>query len=203
MNVKFYELPEIKRTTIINGALKQFARVGYKKASMHDIAVECGVSKSLLFHYFGSKRDFFAFVYRYSFDLISEKLRSFEYRQGDDIFEMMRRANGIKLEVFKSHPYLYQFAYQSYFEQDPDVQDIVREKNTAYLFESTPKVIENMDKSKLRVGIAPEKAIQIILWVSEGFLQNKLIKNDSNPDKLFSEFNDWMDLLKLCLYECR
>ena len=200
MNDRFFELAGEKQSAIVNGAMKQFATMGYKKASMQDIAAESGVSKALLFHYFGSKKDLFTYVYNHSFDLAKKSLTAFEYKQGEDLFEMILRSNLLKLDLFKAYPYLYKFTYKAYFEQDPDVQDIVSERNVAYLADSTPNVVKFMDQSLLRDGIAPEKALQIILWVSEGFLQSKLEKNDYDPDNLLCDYNEWMDVLKLCLY---
>lgn len=52
MNKSFLHLPDDKRTTIINAALRVFSQYGYKKSPMNEIAAEAGISKSLLFYYF-------------------------------------------------------------------------------------------------------------------------------------------------------
>lgn len=201
MNEKFHSLSAEKQTIILNGALKQFAIMGYRKASTQDIASECGISKALLFHYFGSKKDLFAYIYDHSFSLFIKRLSAFKYREGEDLFEMILRSNIIRLELFKEYPYLYKFLYRSYFEEDPDIRDIVKDKNIAQINEAMPAVIEHMDKSRLKKGIAPEKALQLILWVSEGYLQNRLDSNNYGTDTLLDGYNEWMDILKLCLYK--
>lgn len=53
MNDKFFQLPLEKQEVIINAAYKVFALSEYKKAPMSEIAAEGGISKALLFHYFG------------------------------------------------------------------------------------------------------------------------------------------------------
>lgn len=201
MNGKFYGLASEKQSRILNGAIKQFAIMGYRKASMQDIASECGISKALLFHYFGSKICLFSFVYNHSYGLFVKSLKAFQYREGEDIFEMIRRSNIIKLDLFNQYPYLYKFLYKSYLEKDAEVQIVVKEKNLPQINDAMPDVSKYMDKSKLRDGILPEKALQLILWVSEGFLQNKLDANYNDPDTLFHDYNEWMDTLKLCLYK--
>jgi TetR/AcrR family transcriptional regulator len=201
MNDRFWGLPEEKRGNIVNGALKHFATMGYRKASMQDIASACGISKSLLFHYFGTKKELFAFAYRYAADLLADSLRTFAYRENEDLFEMIRRSNLIRLELFKTHPYIYRFIYQTYFEEDPEVQDIVKDKMLAFIAEATPNVLKNMDLSRLKEGLAPEQAIQIVLWVSEGYLQGRLDAGDIDPDRLLSDFEQWMDILKNCMYK--
>ncbi|WP_109465306.1 TetR/AcrR family transcriptional regulator [Albibacillus kandeliae] len=48
-----------KRTALRKGAAAYFARHGYDRASMTGAARECGVSKALIYHYYGSKEDLF------------------------------------------------------------------------------------------------------------------------------------------------
>jgi AcrR family transcriptional regulator len=45
----------IQRDTMLNVAADTFAQMGYPSATMAEIARRCGVSKSLLYHYYDSK----------------------------------------------------------------------------------------------------------------------------------------------------
>jgi AcrR family transcriptional regulator len=49
------ETHALQRDTILNAAADIFAELGYASATMAEIAKRCGVSKSLLYHYYGSK----------------------------------------------------------------------------------------------------------------------------------------------------
>lgn len=55
MNDKFWDLKKAKQDKMINGALKIFARNGFRHASTDEIVAEASISKGLLFHYFYSK----------------------------------------------------------------------------------------------------------------------------------------------------
>lgn len=200
MNARFHELPAEKQANMINAALKTFATMGYRKASTADIATEAGISKSLLFHYFSTKIELFSDIFNYSVDLMLDGLKDFHYQDNEDLFEMIHRSNLIKVRLFKTHPYLYKFIYQSYYEENPEVAAIVRKRNDALLPDAYADTIRYMDRSKLKDGIPPEKILQIILWVSEGFLQNKLVMHDTDPDRLLADFENWMDILKTCFY---
>jgi AcrR family transcriptional regulator len=46
---------ELQRDTILNAAADIFSQSGYASATMQQIAARCGVSKSLLYHYYTSK----------------------------------------------------------------------------------------------------------------------------------------------------
>ena len=63
MNERFYQLPEEKQNTIINAGYRVFSRNSYKKSPMSEIADAAKISKSLLFHYFQNKRDFYLFLW--------------------------------------------------------------------------------------------------------------------------------------------
>ncbi len=46
-----------RRTAIVDMAARQYARNGFHGTSIAELATACGISKSLLYHYFGSKED--------------------------------------------------------------------------------------------------------------------------------------------------
>lgn len=48
-----------RRQQLLDTALALFARLGYRDASMNDIAEAAGVTKPVLYQHFGSKRDLF------------------------------------------------------------------------------------------------------------------------------------------------
>ena len=66
MNERFFDLNKSKQDRIINSALSVFTENGYAHASTDEIVGRAGISKGLLFHYFGSKLGTYAFLYEYS-----------------------------------------------------------------------------------------------------------------------------------------
>ena len=55
----FERLPPEKRDTIVQSGIRIFAKMAYAEASTDQITRDAGISKGLLFHYFGSKRAFY------------------------------------------------------------------------------------------------------------------------------------------------
>ena len=47
--------PEERRQEIVDGAIRVFARKGYEKTAISDIAGEIGISQGLCYRYFPSK----------------------------------------------------------------------------------------------------------------------------------------------------
>ncbi|MBC7338085.1 MAG: helix-turn-helix transcriptional regulator, partial [Clostridia bacterium] len=54
-----HDLPPDRREKLLEAAIREFAEKGYGGASTNAIVREAGISKGLLFHYFGSKKDLF------------------------------------------------------------------------------------------------------------------------------------------------
>lgn len=79
MNEKFYALPEEKQSQILNAAYKVFAMNQYKKAPTSEIAVEAGISKSLLFHYFHNKLELYLFLWKHAADLTKNTCVNIRY----------------------------------------------------------------------------------------------------------------------------
>lgn len=90
MNNKFYKLPEQKQLRIINAGLKVFGQNDYKKASTEEIAIEAGISKGLLFHYFKNKQEFYQYLFDYSTKVISELVIDDKFNVITDFFELLQ-----------------------------------------------------------------------------------------------------------------
>ena len=61
MNEKFFSLPEEKQQAIINAGYQVFSQNSYKKSPVSEIADAAGISKSLLFYYFKTKKSCISF----------------------------------------------------------------------------------------------------------------------------------------------
>ncbi len=55
----FEKLPEQRKKIILGSGIAEFARKSYTEACTDEITKASGISKGSLFHYFGSKRDFY------------------------------------------------------------------------------------------------------------------------------------------------
>ena len=68
MKDKFFNIPLEKQNKIINSALAEFAKNGYTKTSINDIAKSADVSKASLFYYFNTKKELYLYLYEYCYD---------------------------------------------------------------------------------------------------------------------------------------
>lgn len=65
-----YQMPQGKYESLLSAGTKEFAMHPYAEASTERITKESGISKGLLFHYFGSKSQFYLCCLRESMELL-------------------------------------------------------------------------------------------------------------------------------------
>jgi TetR/AcrR family transcriptional regulator len=202
----FEKLEKEKQNKIINAACEVFARHGYKKASMKDIAETAGVSKSVLFKYFTTKQNLYLKVFRLSSDSITEadNIARAEGEQDPDMFSLMRRSAKNRLSLFKEYPWIFKLSYTAAFDGDPFVRELVKLELENYRRANTKdRQIDRQgvtgDQKGLREDISPAVTRQIIFWVSQGYLEERLYRDDIDPDDLEQGFEKWIDILEILL----
>jgi TetR/AcrR family transcriptional regulator len=202
----FEKLEKEKQNKIINAACEVFARHGYKKASMKDIAETAEVSKSVLFKYFSTKQNLYMKVFRLSSDSISEadNIARAEGEQDSDMFSLMRRSAKNRLSLFKEYPWIFKFSYTAAFDGDPFVRELVKQELENYRLANTKDgQLDHQgvtdDHKGLREDISPAVTRQIIFWVSQGYLEERLYQDDIDPVDLEQGFEKWIDVLEILL----
>ena len=181
----------------VNAACEVFAKYGYQKASMQDIAQRAGVSKSVLFKYFGSKERLYQLVFRMAADGIaaadSEARADIDPAQG--VFDTMRRTMDARMRLFARLPFVYAFSYAAAFDADPFVRALVEEE---YARRGVGKVREGAYRV-IRKDISAQDAQKMIFWIAQGFLEEKRNAGETEPEALKREFSAWIDRMELLL----
>lgn len=198
---KFLGLPTEKQNTIINAALKCFGANGYKKTSVSDIAAAAGISKAMVFHYFGTKKS----LYFYLIDLcgnifmneINEKFDS----TIDDFFERIRLSTSIEISIMKKHPDIPSFLTSVYFENDEEVRDDIKTILSQGDDFRNKIAFDGMDYSKFKDGTNLKLFMKMLLWLADGYANQMKNNPGINLDELFKEFDECLDMLKNNFYK--
>lgn len=121
MNEKFWDLKKSRQDNMINGALKVFARDGFRHASTDEIVTEASISKGLLFHYFHSKVGLYEFLTEYCARFALVELRS-ELGKRDvfPFFDLQHRLTAVESAVMRKYPYLFLFFEKVYSDEKPE-----------------------------------------------------------------------------------
>lgn len=203
----FLKLDEEKRQRILNAAMKEFARQGYKNASTDNIVKEAKISKGALFHYFKNKKSLFLFLYEYSLEIIRNEILMKINFEMTDIFDRRRQATLQKIEIYKIHPLIYEFVAIAYMDDSNEIKKDIQGKSKKLMVYGKSKLYEGIDTSMFREDVDVARAFEIINWTAEG-VTNKImsqIKNvpldKLNYDEMLNEMDIYMNMLKKMFYK--
>ncbi|CAM4503728.1 MAG: TetR/AcrR family transcriptional regulator [Paenibacillus macerans] len=203
---KFMTMEEERRERIIDAALKEFSK-GYTAASTDVIVKEAGISKGLLFHYFGSKRGFFLFLIKYASDLIIaeyEKVIS----ESCDFLENIRRVSKLKVELSSQYPLEIGVLTKAY----AAMKEVFPEGLPGDLLNSPLLAIQQVcqrshnDRTLFKEGIDEEKAKNIMIWTINGLLDSQFRYGDdiaaykAHSDELVKGLEEYLQILRTALY---
>lgn len=207
----FEKLEKEKQNLIVNAACEVFAKHGYQKASMKDIAATAKISKSVLFKYFSTKENLYVKLFRLASDCIIEadEIALAEGADNADMFSLIRLRAKSRLSLFMEYPWIYKFSYTAAFDADSFVKGLVRqelERNKKNhvdpdgIHQNDDHLVIKIDHYQgLRDDISPAAARQLIFWISQGYLEEKLHQDEIEPDLLEKGYEEWVDILELLL----
>lgn len=184
MNEGFLHLPENKRTSIINAALKVFSQHGYKKSPMNEIAAEAGISKSLLFYYFKNKKELYLFLAEYCAEVHKQEMLKNDCYGKSGFFEVLTAVLKVNIELMHRCPELALFELRGYFENAPELKTDVRALIESYSRFETQTNLMTLDPSEFIEGLDLEMMYKNIYLAAEGFFWEFINSGDISPDRL-------------------
>ena len=193
-----------KKDNIINSAMKEFSINTFQKASTNIIVKNAGISKGLLFHYFGTKDKLYKYLEYFSIKVITEKIVDELDWEQKDIFLRLKEISMIKFKILQQYPYLADFSLLVF--QDKTVEEIMH-INPDFPLELYSQIYTyNIDYSLFKEDIDVNKAINIIKWTIEKYsdefrrnIKDGTIKFDYKA--IEKEIYVYIDMLKVCFYK--
>ena len=205
---KFLALEVAKKERILNAAMKEFT-AGYKNASTDNIVREAGISKGLLYHYFGTKGRLYDFLVDYAINTMQHEYIDLANVMQPDILESVWQLSLLKQELSLRYPAIFDFIANAYVDSTAPDSGIRLSRFKAIHANIMQQVYEHADYSLLREDIDAKKAIDIILWTLEGFAhttaatesgENMGTNPRDNYDEYLTEFQKIIDILRQCFY---
>lgn len=152
--------PDARRRQILTGARRLFTTRPYAEVSVTEVAREAGVSRALVTHYFGGKRDLFVAVLRDLLRLAATVPRS---EPGLPIDETVRRNVHAWLDFMEGNQeLLFALAAGSALMRDPDVARLVDEMRDG--------IVERMLRNHFG-DAEPPPAARVVLRAGTGLTQ--------------------------------
>jgi TetR/AcrR family transcriptional regulator len=199
-----------KKNRIINSAIEEFSKYPFKKASTNNIVKNAGISKGLLFHYFGNKKELYEYISGFVIHKLFNEITKRIDWENKDLFERIKQIALTKIELSAEFPQLFTFAINLFTSENPTSLDQafkIYEKQGINVQEYFTKIYQyNVDYSLFsdteNIGIN----VDIIRWTIEKFGEEKVISTVATGDltiiqKVADEMNIYIDVLKKAFYK--
>ncbi len=199
----FLNLPGEKQSLIIDAALKTFAMHGYKKTSISDIAGAAGISKAMVFHYFGTKKELYLYLVNTCVKSISTEVVEKFDDTITDLFDRILYTSRLKLSLLEKHPNVPSFIQSAYFENDDEVKEEIRTIFSKDDGKTLGKQItfEGADLSKFKEDVDPNLVMNMIDWIGEGYMSRIAGAENVDYKEQYRVFEECMQLFKKNFYK--
>jgi AcrR family transcriptional regulator len=160
----FFNLPEEKRTTIVNAAVEEFAQYGLENASTNRIVKNSGIAKGSFYQYFEDKQDVFMYLLSV---LEQEKMNYFQDRHPPtnnlDTFEYFRWMIKAGMEFNSAYPRMTQAVSRVLLGEG-----LYYGKNFTQYRQNTTRALEMMIKQAIERGeVDPSVDVELAVMVMD------------------------------------
>lgn len=198
---KFLSLPIEKQNIIIDAALRAFGAKGYKKASISDIAAAAGISKAMVFHYFGTKKTLYLYLMNLCGTIIINEVNEKFDNSISDFFDRIKMSSNIEISVMKRHAAIPSFLASVYFENDEEVKDDIKAVLDSGEDFRNKIAFDGMDTSKFKEGVDLKLLMKMLMWMTDGYMKTLSDRPEISFDTMQEEFNQCLDMLKNNFYK--
>ncbi len=198
---KFFNLPQEKQNAIIDAALGSFGSNGYKKTSASDIAAAAGISKAMVFHYFGTKKSLYLYLIDLCGNILMSEIEDKLDNKIDDFFDKIKLSTGIKMALLKKHPAILSFLTSIYYEEDVEVKKEIKALLSKAEDFRNKIAFDGTDSTKFKNTVDPKLLMKMLVWIGEGYASQFKGQAEFDFDALIKEFNECLDMLKSNMYK--
>ncbi len=119
-----------------------------------------------------------------------------------DFFEVQMMIEQAKTRVMRNYPYMQQFLNTVRFEDHPDALQALGDGKDA-MINVYNGIYRQTDNTKFKDFVEVGRVIQMISWMSEGFIRDKFHEPEQDLDAMNEEFGKYLLMLKKHLYNSR
>ncbi len=181
-------IDEQKRQRVIRASIEEFAK-GYEVASTNEIVRKAGISKGLLFHYFGNKKNLYMSVFREVVQQTTEALFSRLGELPGDVIERMIRLALTKLELYRDDPRAWLFLADAVANPPVELKQEMRSVQSELTHSGMKTFLDGIDFAGLRSDVEPAQLLRFVQVLLKGLEQEYLGMGDLAA-------LDWVEVMK-------
>ena len=173
-----------------------FARQGYQKTTIDDIVQTAGVSKGLYYHYYPDKKSLYTELYNRYCDAACQVVHERINIDDPDIFNRFAELAKRKIELLELMPHASDFLLAAYYETSAEVVDDIAATNQAMVEQGRRNISAGINTSALGDKDDVERIIEIISWVSDGFVKKLTAAAEPPLAEDYQQFEAYLNLLR-------
>ncbi len=208
MNDIIQSIDPDKRDRIINAAIEEFSSYPYDKASTNNIVKKAGISKGLLFHYFGNKETLYDTLVQFVIDSLYRSVVEKIDWEESDLFERLKQITIVKMRIGRNYPQMFDFMTNIVMFNGAAKMESVFKLYRSYGFDFEQLYQDvytrNIDYSKFRDPSNIAETVNIVRWSLEKYAEEKLlvVRKNGKPDydSIAADLTHYVDILKKAFY---
>ncbi|MFA9380254.1 MAG: TetR/AcrR family transcriptional regulator [Acetanaerobacterium sp.] len=190
-----------KRQELLNACVEEFARYGYEKANTNRICEAAGVSKGLLFHYFGTKKKLYLLCVE---QCVSDLLHAFDgfSTEGLGFAHAIAAYGELKLQYFNRHPLHYDLIVGALIKMPEDVKTELAARYEELSKFSAGIIASLIGRLHLKSNVSEQDAFMLVGAVNSIIEQRYIpvIKDAPRDNELYAQISaEYIRLLQLIL----
>jgi AcrR family transcriptional regulator len=169
----FEKLDEGKKSRILDAAVDEFSRHGFRQASVNRMVERIGIAKGSLFQYFGSKEGLFKVIFNYAVELVRQSLRQVKREtSGADFFLRIKESVLAGIGFIDRHPKVYRIYLKMIFQEDFPLRTEFLQQVHLFSAEYLRPVVEaGITGGDLRADTDVDMAVFMLDALMDRFLQ--------------------------------
>jgi len=191
---KFLSLPKEKQERIVTSAMTLFGEVGYKKAYISEIAAAAGISKALVFHYFGSKKGLYSYLVYYTGKIVVTEAQEKRDTRNKDFFERALATLAFRLSIKSRYPAMSMFMDSVFNENEDEVASDINRLLAIATDMHAKTTLYAGEESIFKDGVDSKQIVRLVEIYSEGVVSGW--NHPSSVDETIAEAALCFDMLK-------
>ncbi|MEZ4619135.1 MAG: TetR/AcrR family transcriptional regulator [Caldilineaceae bacterium] len=205
MPIQLYEKEEI-----LDACLAVFAEHGYANTTTAMLAAAAGISKALIFHHFGSKKDLYLALITQCIEngRAALGIATLDEYQGLDFFAAREQFSLNKYRFNRDHPAAYGLLKEAFFNTPAEIRDEIKGFYGAVLGERHTLWWQLFADVPLRAGVDRKQAFELYTLVIEHFerkylaeMMNQTELEETHIQAFLAEREQFLSLIRFGIEE--
>lgn len=181
------------RDRIRQSAIEEFGRKGYEAASTNVIVHNAGVSKGLLFHYFGSKKNLYLECTVHVLNTLAKYILESLDTGDTDMFSLLRRALEKKLRFYKDNPEFMGLAGRVWYSDNrAELEERLPQYAVGYKTYNEHPLFKNADRSRLRDGLEFSTVVEYTALLLEACWLRFSARYHDDTEKIAEHIDEYL-----------